>query len=130
MTLLTIIFQRGVVNVTSANIQSASNWVTALRAGGGTYMLNALNLAFSDPKVRPLPFVHLFCLSHPKQPFPDPLRSDRIAGSRCLLFIRWRTQRQRKCYFELRCQSWKTNQHCRLQGWKRRGFHEPDRKGA
>lgn len=44
-------WQRGVVPVNGANIQSASNWVTALRAGGGTYMLNALSFAFSDPKV-------------------------------------------------------------------------------
>uniref|UniRef100_A0A6B2LBX9 VWFA domain-containing protein n=1 Tax=Arcella intermedia TaxID=1963864 RepID=A0A6B2LBX9_9EUKA len=41
----------GVVPATSANIASAEAFTFALAPGGGTYMLNALKLAFSDPLV-------------------------------------------------------------------------------
>lgn len=44
-------WQPGVVAVSSTTILSAENYVRGLKPGGGTYMLNALKLAFSDPKV-------------------------------------------------------------------------------
>jgi hypothetical protein len=44
-------WQPGIVPASPANIASASNYVRGLRAGGGTYVLNALKYAFQDTKV-------------------------------------------------------------------------------
>jgi len=44
-------WQPGVVKATPANKAAAGVYTKALKPGGGTYMLNALKLAFSDTKV-------------------------------------------------------------------------------
>jgi len=50
-------WQPGVVQANNANIASATTFVARLTPGGGTYMLQALKSAFSDPQVQGLYFL-------------------------------------------------------------------------